>query len=50
MVSYSEEVKRKVIHDLNIDYGNDLLNLEKCNELKNKLLEEKAAILKEVCP
>lgn len=48
MVSNSEEIKKKVIEDLNEQYGRDLLDIDKCNELKNKLLEEKAKILKEV--
>lgn len=48
MVSYSEELKRRVINDLNENYGKDLLDLQKCKDLKKKLLGEKETILKEV--
>lgn len=48
MTPYSEEIKRKVIQDLNTNYGEDLLDLEKCNELRDNLLRQKNAILKEV--
>lgn len=48
MVTYSEEIKKKVIESLNKNYGKDLLSLDKCNELKSKLLEEKKAVFSEV--
>lgn len=48
MTFSSEEIRRKVIADLNKEYGKDLRDFHKCNELKNKLLKEKNQIIKEV--
>lgn len=48
MVSNSNEIKLKVVEELNTKYGNDLLNLEKCLELRDILTQEKAGILEEV--
>lgn len=48
MNSISNEIKERVVEDLNTKYGNDLLNLEKCLEIKDRLLQEKAVILEQV--
>lgn len=42
------EIKRKVIQTLNEKHGKDLLDLNKCLELYNKLLEEKKQVEKQV--
>lgn len=48
MVSCPEEIKRKVIQDLNTKYGRELLNSKRCAELKDTLVEEKSRLLKKV--
>ncbi|KAJ8916099.1 hypothetical protein NQ315_004465 [Exocentrus adspersus] len=48
MVSCSREIKQKVIQELNEKYGDELLDLEKCKELYDSLLKQKAAVEKEL--
>uniref|UniRef100_A0A6P7FPX9 RAD50-interacting protein 1 n=1 Tax=Diabrotica virgifera virgifera TaxID=50390 RepID=A0A6P7FPX9_DIAVI len=38
------EIKRNVIHNLNQEYGKALLDVNKCLELRNKLLQERKEI------
>ncbi|KAF7282532.1 hypothetical protein GWI33_002566 [Rhynchophorus ferrugineus] len=44
----SDQEKQKVLQDINIRHGKNLLNLEKCNEFYNNLLSRKEEILKEL--
>ncbi|XP_076275359.1 RAD50 interactor 1 [Rhynchophorus ferrugineus] len=44
----SDQEKQKVLQDINIRHGKNLLNLEKCNEFYNNLLSRKDEILKEL--
>lgn len=48
MIHSPEEIKLEVIEELNTKYGRDLLDFKKCIEIKNKLLDERKTILKEV--
>lgn len=48
MSSNSNDINQDFLKNLYQEHGKDLLTLEKCLEIKNKLLGEQAAILKEV--
>lgn len=48
MVSCPEDIKRKVIQDLNTKYGRDLLDSKKCTELKDTLVEQKSRLIRKV--
>jgi hypothetical protein len=43
-----DNLKLKVVQELNAELGNDVANLSKCHDIYKRLLEEKDAIEKKV--